>query len=112
MVETALGLENAAAIAAVPGVDAIYVGPVDLALELGLDPAYERDEPEHVEAIERIRQACDAAGIVAGIHCDGGELAVRRCRQGFRMVTVGSDAAWLRTTAAAQLGEVRREVGL
>ncbi len=62
MIETAEGVRNADAIAATPGVDAIYIGPGDLALGLGLS-AWPADwTPEeakiHAEAIERIREAC------------------------------------------------------
>lgn len=107
MVETVDGLERVDEIAATDGVDAIYVGPADLALALGLPPAYERPEPQHAEAIERIRAACERNGIIAGIHCDGGAMAARRLEQGFRMVTVANDLAVLRTGVAAGLGASR-----
>jgi 4-hydroxy-2-oxoheptanedioate aldolase len=107
MVETAEGLAQVDDIARVPGVDAIYVGPADLAIELGLPPAYERPEPEHGAAIDRIRRACAEAGIVAGIQCDGAEMALRRAEQGFRMITIGNEGAWMRTTAAQQLEAAR-----
>ena len=103
MVETQLGLDNVEAIAATPGLDALYVGPADLALALGLPPAYERPEPEHAAAIDRIRLACDRAGIVAGIHCAGGAMASRRLAQGFRMTTVIQDVALVRAAGAAEL---------
>lgn len=103
MVETALGLDNVGAIAATPGLDAIYVGPADLALALGLPPAYERPEPEHAAAIERIRMACHQHGIVAGVHCADGAMAGRRLAQGFRMTTVIQDVALVRSAGAAEL---------
>lgn len=103
MVETGLGLENVDAIAAVPGLDAIYVGPADLALALGLPPAYELPEPEHARAIEDIRLACERNGIVGGIHCADGAMAARRLAQGFRMVTVINDVALVRSAGAAEL---------
>lgn len=108
MVETRDGLDNVREIAGTPGLDAIYVGPADLALALGLPPAYEREEREHVEAIERIRQACDEAGIIAGVHCDGGEMAARRQAQGFRMTTLVNDLALVRTGAVGELAIATR----
>jgi 4-hydroxy-2-oxoheptanedioate aldolase len=103
MVETREGLDRVDEIAGTEGVGAIYVGPSDLALALGLPPAYEHDEPAHQEAIERIREACDRHGIIAGIHCDGGAMAARRVEQGFRMVTVVNDLATLRAGVTAEL---------
>lgn len=108
MVETREGLENVDEIASTPGLDAIYIGPADLALALGLPPAYERDEPEHRDAIEAIRLACERHGIVAGIHCESGDMAARREAQGFRMVTLVNDLALIRSGAAAQLAAAQR----
>ena len=106
MVETKEGLDRVDEIAATDGVDAIYVGPSDLALALGLPPAYEHEDPAHQEAIERIREACERHGVIAGIHCDGGAMAARRLQQGFRMVTVVNDLVTLRTGVAAELAAV------
>ncbi|WJL96960.1 aldolase/citrate lyase family protein [Microbacterium sp. ET2] len=103
MVETPRGLDNVDAIAATPGLDAVYVGPADLALGLGLPPAYERTEPEHVEAIERIRLACERHGIVAGVHCAGGAMAARRLAQGFGLTTIMNDLAVLKAGAEHEL---------
>ena len=107
MVETARGLENLEAIAATPGVDAIYVGPADLALAVGLPPGFDREEPEHSEAIDRILKACKNNGIVAGIQCNDGTLAARRVAQGFQMVTVANEAALLKSAAARELQVAR-----
>lgn len=103
MVETLEGLANVDDIAAVQGLDAIYVGPADLSLVLGLPPAYEHDSAEHVEAVGTILGACQRHGIVAGVHCADGAMAARRVAQGFRMVTVVNDLVLIRSGAAAQL---------
>lgn len=107
MVETREGLQNVEEIAAVPGLDAIYVGPADLALALDMPPAYERPEPEHTEAIERILQACLKNGIVPGVHCVGGAMGARRVAQGFRMTTLVNDLALVRTAGAEELENAR-----
>ena len=104
MVETRAGLERVDEIAATPGVDAIYVGPADLALALGLPPRFEQDEAAHVGAVEAIRDACHRNGIVAGIHCADGAMAARRQAQGFTMVTAATDLELVRAG-------VRREHG-
>ena len=110
MVETAEGLENVDEIAAVEGLDAIYCGPADLALAIGLEPAYERPEPEHEAAIQHVREACHRNGIIAGIHCADGAMAARRLAQGFQMTTIMNDLALVRTAAAAELATASASV--
>ena len=53
MIETREGLEKVEEIAATPGLDGLYIGPSDLAISLGLGPGLDRDEPEHVAAVEK-----------------------------------------------------------
>lgn len=108
MIETAPGLADVERIAATPGLDGLYIGPSDLALALGgsspWDPAV-LDERER--AIARVRQACDDAGIVPGIHTPSGEVAHRRLSEGFRFVTVSSDLEHLEAVARGHLDVAR-----
>lgn len=90
MIETAEALENIDEILAVPGVDAVYVGPFDLSLMLGLPPASHHDDPVFTQAIARILGACARHGVVPGIHADA-TLAELWAAMGFRMITVGFD---------------------
>jgi len=62
-VESRLGVENVAAIAAVEGVDAVFIGPADLSIGLG-----HAGNPGHPEVQERIRHAVDAT-LAAGKAC-------------------------------------------
>jgi 4-hydroxy-2-oxoheptanedioate aldolase len=101
MIETPGGVENLDAILAVPGVDAVYVGPSDLALGHGMTPTLNASDPEHVRLIETIVDRCRHHGIVAGIHCDSVETVHRWHARGYGMFTVGSDAALLRGAATA-----------
>ena len=107
MVETGEALERVDEIAATPGVDGIYIGPSDLALSLGLPPTLEVTEAEHVEAVSRIREACQEHGIAAGIHCPSGDWARRHAEAGFDLVTVASDAPLLREAALRQMTAAR-----
>lgn len=111
MVESREGLENVDEIAATPGVDVIYIGPADLALALDLPPELDKDEPEHVAAVERIREACTRHGIVAGIQCGSGEAARRYAEQGFRLVTVTKDSALLTGGIARELAAANGRQG-
>jgi 4-hydroxy-2-oxoheptanedioate aldolase len=107
MVETREGLERVDEIAATPGLDGIYIGPSDLALSLGLPPTLDVTEDTHIQAVRRIREACQRSGIAAGIHCASGEWARKHAGAGFNMVTVASDAALLRRAALRELTTAR-----
>jgi len=113
MIETAEGLRNVDAIAATPGVDAIYIGPGDLALGLGLSAWPEdwtADEASvHAEAVERIRSACAAHGVAAGMHTGDGAVARGYLEQGFQMVTVANELGLITVGAAAHLATARGE---
>jgi 4-hydroxy-2-oxoheptanedioate aldolase len=106
MVETRQGLDNVEAIAATRGIDGIYIGPSDLSLGLGREPGHGGDVLER--AITRIREACAAAGILAGMHCNGGGAeAKERAAAGFRLVTVAVDAVLFRARAGEELTVAR-----
>ena len=84
MIETAEGLRNVDAIAAVPGVAGFLIGPSDLSNSLGVS----RDAAEVEAAIQRIVDACSAHGIACGITADAGTMA-QRIDQGFTMLGAG-----------------------
>lgn len=113
MVETAEALANVEAIAATPGLDGIYVGPVDLTLSLTggrLAPGFDREEPEIVAALQRIAAACRAAGIRAGLHCGTPDYAARAVGWGFDLTTVGGDVRLLAAAAGASVVRFRELV--
>jgi 4-hydroxy-2-oxoheptanedioate aldolase len=101
MIETAGAVAAIDDILAVPGIEAIYVGPADLSLTYGLPPAADNAGP-FVDALETIIDACTRHGIVPGIHANPA-LAAKRRNQGFRMITVGTDHQALARGAAAML---------
>lgn len=90
MIETVESLSNLDAILAIPGIDAVYVGPADLSLTLGLPPRNNDGEPLFDEALETVVRSCKAAGVIPGCHTSPA-LVDRRLEQGFQMITVASD---------------------
>lgn len=108
MVETVEGLGNVDEIAAVPGVDGLYIGPADLSLALGIEPAYEHDDDSHREAVRRIREACGRHGPVAAVHCDGGDCGGRRIAEGFRMITLGTEVVHARRRIEGEVARARQ----
>jgi 4-hydroxy-2-oxoheptanedioate aldolase len=111
MVETAQGLANAEAIAAVPGVDAVYVGPNDLALSLGHGRETYLTSPAVHAALDRVVAATAAAGTATGLHCATPEMAAYWQGRGVRLLTVATDSTLLRTGSAAALAHVRGSWG-
>jgi len=110
MVETVQALRNVDAIVNTTGVDAVYVGPADLSISLGLPPGNNDDAPEFVEALETIVAACNNAGVVCGIHSSG-SLTPRRIEMGFRMITVTADAVALGVGLRVEIAKARSADG-
>jgi 4-hydroxy-2-oxoheptanedioate aldolase len=107
MVETRDGLDRLEEIAATPGLDGIYIGPADLSLALGRTPGAGGEALE--EAIGRVGEACEAHGLIAGMHCDSGETAQAFAARGFRLITVGVDSSLLKSTLQRELAAARDE---
>ena len=105
MVETRDGLEHVDEIAATPGLDGIYIGPSDLSLALGLVPRV--GGPALEEAIQRVREAAHANGLIAGMHCADGKAARARAAEGFELITVAVDSSLFKATIARELETAR-----
>ncbi|KAJ4418588.1 hypothetical protein N0V82_005474 [Gnomoniopsis sp. IMI 355080] len=85
--ESRSGVENVEKIAAVDGIDVLFIGPFDLAKQMGV----ERGGEEHEAAIARILKAAKGAGKTAAFFCTNGAEAKRRLEQGFDMVSIITD---------------------
>jgi 4-hydroxy-2-oxoheptanedioate aldolase len=108
MIETRQGLDSLEAICATPGVDAVYIGPSDLALALGGDqPSAAATLPEFEPALERVRTVAEKAGIAVGFHCPNGQAAAGALAAGFTMVTISNDLNHLEAAAASHLATAR-----
>ena len=107
MIETAQALEEVEAIAATPGVDALFVGPFDLSIALGLPPGDNDGEPVFDAAIARITAAAKASGVATAV-LSNAKVAPLRLKKGFQMVSVVTDINALTLAARADLDAVRR----
>lgn len=108
MVETVEGVVHLEEICRTPGIDAIYVGPRDLALAHGLEPG-----PELDTMIATIASRCRQVGIPAGIHAASGEAARQAIASGFSFATIASDRDLLARAARAELAAaLGRDPGL
>jgi len=106
-IETTAALENLDEILSVEGVDAVYIGPMDLSISLGLPPQMDSDLPAYAEARQRILEACRRHNIVAGINSSA-TTAPKRIAEGFRMVLVSSDSGAMTRAVGEDVRAVRR----
>lgn len=107
-VETREALDRLEEIAAVDGVDGVFIGPSDLAAGLGHlgNPAH----PDVQAAIADALARCQAAGKPAGILAPVEEDARRYLEAGYTFVAVGVDLGLLIRQAEALLGRMRAHV--
>lgn len=92
-IETAQAVEVAAEIAAVDGVDAIFVGPSDLAASMGL--LGQQSHPDVVAAVLHTFAAARAAGTLVGVNAFDPAVAQTYLDAGADFVAVGADVAVL-----------------
>jgi 4-hydroxy-2-oxoheptanedioate aldolase len=101
MIETKEALDRIDSILSVPGVDAVYVGPADLSISLGLPPALDNGGAFE-RARVRIAEACRAHDVVAGIHASAA-LAQKHAAAGYQMITITHDIGALVRSASDDL---------
>jgi 4-hydroxy-2-oxoheptanedioate aldolase len=94
-IETAGALANAAAIAAVPDVDLLFIGPSDLSQVLGVPGDFEN--PRCLEAIGTIARVCEQAGKPWGVFSRGPEYAERMRAMGCRLFVLAADIHMMHT---------------
>jgi 4-hydroxy-2-oxoheptanedioate aldolase len=102
------GVEQCREILSVPGVDACFIGPNDLAasMGLGLGTPLESDNPRVVEAIDHVLQTAKSVGIAPGIHTSGVEGINMRIEQGFQYLALASESRYMVASLGAALSQV------
>ena len=94
-------------IAAVPGVDVLFVGPRDLSTDLGCPGRF--DDPDFTAALDQVLAAAKEAGIAAGILAGDARQAAAYTALGYRFVGVGSDASLLARAASDAVRHLRAD---
>lgn len=105
-IENRLAVERVDAIAAVSGVDVVFIGPRDLSYDLGVPG--DTTAPVFKDAVARVLAAAEIAGIAAGIMAADADTARRYADEGFRFIGVSSDAALLAAAGQRLLDNTRR----
>jgi len=104
-IESRGGLRDAHEIAAIDGVDVLFVGPADLSHSLGIPGRF--DDPAYREALDAVVAACRANGKAAGILLYDTSAVAGYIERGFTFVGIGADGAFVADTAARALAAVR-----
>jgi 4-hydroxy-2-oxoheptanedioate aldolase len=106
-IETVEAIRNLEEILGVAGVDAVFVGPSDLAVTAGWQPTLSPKLDEHRQLILDVLTAAHRHGIPAGIFCGGLEMAGTWLKAGFDMLAVSSDTLLLKGAAVEILRALR-----
>jgi 2-keto-3-deoxy-L-rhamnonate aldolase RhmA len=103
-IETPEAVASAAEIAAVDGVDVLFVGPLDLSVNLGCPNEF-TTEP-FIAALKQVVAVCEAAGKPAGI-LSRPQLVQQHKALGFRFLALGSDTGSISTGLQQSLNSMR-----
>ncbi len=98
-------VRNADAILATPGMDALFIGPLDLSGTMGL--LGQMSHPEVQAAVEQVRARGQAAGVPLGLFTPNGAAAREAIGRGFTFIAMSTDTIFLWTAARAALAEAR-----
>jgi 2-keto-3-deoxy-L-rhamnonate aldolase RhmA len=104
-IETVKGLDNVEAIAAVPGVDALWIGQFDLTNFMGIPGQFQH--PAYLAAVDRVVAACVANGKTAAILAMDDAWARDYVAKGFRLMAYGIDQSLLQQALQRGLDVLR-----
>ncbi|HEV3157182.1 MAG TPA: aldolase/citrate lyase family protein [Candidatus Baltobacteraceae bacterium] len=110
MTETKAAVGIAADVAALEGVDGLFVGPHDLSISLGLryPEAWDEGVPALHDAVASVAKVALRAGKFAGILAKDAAMAKRCIALGYRFIAVGGDARFLESAARQTHSELRQ----
>ena len=109
-IETVEAMENLDDILSVPGIDAAYIGPMDLTISMGITPEQDGEAEEYVQARKRIVESCHKHGVVPGVHSNPG-VAARRIEEGFRLIRITGDHNTMARAVREDIRAVREPQG-
>ena len=100
MIEHVRAVENLDAILAVQGLDAVLIGPYDLAASMGLTAQF--TELRFIEVLQRVRSLTDSRRVPCGIHVVEPDPATlnRHLEEGYRFIAYSLDAVFLNSHAS------------
>jgi 4-hydroxy-2-oxoheptanedioate aldolase len=105
-------VENADSIFSVPGIDAIFVGPNDLAASMRSKDGKPPSADATREAMKHILQTCKKHKVPAGVHCGNADEALHRIEEGWQFLAIGSELKMMLNGTALEvqkLGQGRKQ---
>lgn len=103
-IETELAMRNLEEIVCTDGIDAVFCGPYDLSMSLGVFRQF--DSPKFVKATESIVSICKAHDVAPGLLAPIGPIE-RTIQQGFKLISLGGDLPMLMGSVAKALENAR-----
>lgn len=100
-------VENADSIFSVPGIDAIFVGPNDLAASMRGKDGKPPSGDATTQAMKHILETCRKHKVPAGVHCYSPEEARARIEEGWQFLAIGSELRMMLDAA----GSVIKKLG-
>jgi 4-hydroxy-2-oxoheptanedioate aldolase len=107
-IESAAAVAAADEIAAIDGVDVLFVGPRDLSHDLGVPG--DTTAPAFVDALETVLAAAKRRGKACGLLVNDGATAAQRLQEGWAFVAIGSDSTLLAAASRSALEHARQHV--
>ena len=108
-VESAVAVEAAGDLAAIEGVDVLFIGPADLSHDLGIPGDF--GNPRFTRALDRVAAAAQAHGKAAGILLQDASEVPAYLARGYRFLGIGSDYGQVAKGARSQLAAARQALG-
>lgn len=110
MIEDVEAVKNIEEIISVPGIDAVFIGPNDLAFSMGIPGGYDNPHPDHIKACRHVLETGKRMGVPVGIHCSGPEEVNRRIQEGYLWLPMASDLRLLQAAATDVVDKIIRPV--
>jgi 2-dehydro-3-deoxyglucarate aldolase/4-hydroxy-2-oxoheptanedioate aldolase len=108
-IETAAGVQSVDDIAAVEGIDVLWIGHFDLSNSLGIPGQF--DHPQFQDAVERVLAGCRKHGKVPGFMAGTVAEGKKLLEQGFRMLAYGRDLTLYQTALRDGINALRGHGG-
>lgn len=106
MIESVKGVENLDKICSIPGVAAVFVGPNDMTVNMGIPNEY--DHPDFIAILQRIIDTANAKHVAAGCWFGKESQAIRTIQQGARLVVFSNDGLLFRNAISESFAQVRQ----
>jgi 4-hydroxy-2-oxoheptanedioate aldolase len=107
--ESPRGVDNAEEIYSLPGVDAIFVGPVDLRAQMRAADGTEATDEQFEAMLQRVIAIGKKTGTPTGMHVMDPKTALRRAEEGMQFIAIGSELRMMTEKAAETLRAIGQE---